>query len=155
MKKDNFRKNLKYILKNSWDVLPGINEFQWGRNAIKTGNILYSNSSEKSPSSLKIFGRAFLTSIYFTCGMMTFFTNSLNPKEWNRQVGERYENIQEQIKYQNKIDSTYQSIFQEAKTTEDSLEIAKENNISYKLILNPSFKDKERIVKTLESKANN
>jgi len=149
------KNNLKDILKNSWDIFPGINEFQWMRNAIKTGNNLYSKSYENMPSTLKILGRTFLTSIYVVGGILAYSTGSLNPKEWDRQIQERYNNIQEQIQYQSKIDSIYQTIFQDVKTLEDSLKISKEYKIPPKLILKPLFKDKERIATSLEKELKN
>ncbi|MEA3413970.1 MAG: hypothetical protein U9Q99_00380 [Nanoarchaeota archaeon] len=48
------KNKLIYILKNSWDILPGVNEFQLFKNVKRTGNNLYSNSNEKIPSALKI-----------------------------------------------------------------------------------------------------
>ena len=141
---------LKYILRNSWDIFPGINEFQLIKNVIRTRNSLF--SEERSPSALKIMGRVLFTSVYFAYGFSVYATGSMNPKEWERQANESFNKIQEKIEYEHKIDSTYQTIFDNTKNLEDSLKISRENNIPYQLILNPLFKDKERIAKSVDSK---
>jgi len=144
--RNKFAKDLKYSLKNLWDIFPGINEFQLIRNATKVKNSLFSEEI-KAPSSLKIFGRIFLTSVYITCGIITYFTGSLNPQVWNEKIKEDYAIIELKQQYQNQISSFYDSlnIFENAENFEDSLEIYQKQGLPIKL--EPiNFEEKESVV---------
>lgn len=134
------KRKLLSIIKNVGSYFPGFNEY----NSI--------NQVISEDFHWNILGRVFLTSVYLTYGIATFFNGALNPKEWPRQDEGRYNEIQKQIQYQHKIDSIYQTIFQEVHTINDSIGIVNEYKISHKLILNLLFKDKVRIVNSLEIK---
>lgn len=138
------KKNLKNLLKNSWDILPGINEFQLFKNAKRAGDNLYYNLNRKDPSFLKTLGRVFLTSAYITYGIVSCAHDSLNPKVWNANMKENYTIMQEKQRYENKVDSAYDSLFKDAENFQDSLEIYQKYGLPIKLE-DPSFKEKERI----------
>ncbi len=139
--KKGFSKNkgFKYALKNSWDILPGINEFQ----ATKT--FLHNISGKKETPFVKFIGRLFLTAGYIIYGTASWATGSLNPKVWSEKVKEGNEKMQLKQQYENKVDSTYNSLFQDTKTFQDSLEIYQKYGLPIKL--EPvSFEEKEKIV---------
>lgn len=146
MKTKKFKENLKYILKNSWDILPGINEFQLIRSATKVRNSLF--SEEKVPSALKIFGRIFLTSVYLTYGIASYFNNSLSPRVWDEKMNIEYKRIEQKYQYQDSINTSYNSFFKDVKTKKDSINFYYKNGLEkYIQLEQPLFEDKEKVCK--------
>ncbi|MDA3836161.1 MAG: hypothetical protein PF542_00910 [Nanoarchaeota archaeon] len=143
--KNKFTNDLKYLLKNSWDIFPGINESQLIKNVSKTRYTLF--SEKKTPSDWKILGRCLTSSLYITYGLLSCFYTSLNPQVWDRKIEEKRVRIELKQKHQEKISLSYDSfnIFENAKNFEDSIGIYQKYDLSIKL--EPvDFKQKERVV---------
>ena len=141
-----FTRNLKHLLKNSWDILPGINEIQLIRGAIKVRDSLL--SEEKGPSFLKVFGRIFLTPIYITYTIASLSCNSINPIVWNEKMNLEYKKIEQKYQHQDSINTSYNSFFKDVKTKEDSINFYYKNCLEkYIQLKKPSFQDREKVCK--------
>lgn len=114
--------------------LPLLNEFNLFRNAVRKDDIPWN-----------ILVRLVLSGLYFGSAIHSYNSSSLNPRDWDRYYKIEEEKQKAKQKYQNQINSSYNSLFKNAENFEDSLEIYKKYGLPIKL--QPvSFEEKEKIV---------
>jgi hypothetical protein len=126
----------KYVGKNFWKVLPVGSLINFGYNELKK------RKSYENPLK-KIIGHtvyAFVgISVIEAPLILGIDTGAWTPKQYKEFLLEK--KAQEQ--HQDKVNSNYNKLFENAASFEDSLRIANDYNIPYELTLKPSFEDKE------------
>lgn len=125
-----FLDGMKYVGKNSWKVLPvagfinGVyNNFNSNNKIIKLLKFSFHSLN------MLAFG------IYFTCSVNS---NSFNPTKWNKND-----------KHYNQINSSYDSLFKDAKTFSDSLAVYQHYGLPV-ILPEPTLEEKETAVKINE-----
>jgi hypothetical protein len=132
---------LNYVGKNFWKILPvgsGVNY----HNKLKNGLIKEDRDKETLHSLYGLFG-IFALSIYLSGGL---FTGTWTPKQIKEYSEKSEIEKADRIQYEKSIDSSYNNLFRNSVSFEDSLEIYKKSRLPIKLI-SPTIEEKERAVR--------
>jgi len=100
----------------------------------------------KEDVSWDVLFRIFLAAFYVGTLINYNNTSSLNPAKWDKYYETEEKKQQAKQNYIQKIDLIYNSLFKDAKTFDDSLEIYQKYGLPIKLIP-ANFEQKEKVVK--------
>jgi len=137
----------KYVGKNFWKVLPVGSLINLALNStIAAKGLNYAQYSKKY-SGLRMLAKTLGNCAYAVIPLIPLLNYTQDVKTtgfWNLKQQKEFH------KHQKEINNSYNKLFKDAANFEDSLKIYQELDLPTKLE-EPSFKDKERIVKSLDS----